>query len=298
MKAIVTGATGFVGSNLCDALIKKGFEVFAIVRPTSDLKNLSNIKDKIKIFEYNNEISELIRFFDEVKADVVFHLASVFIAEHNENDIDNLISSNILFGVNILEAMSKTNTNIIINTGTSWQYYHSNEYNPVNLYAGTKEAFECLLKYYIDCGNIRGLTLKLFDTYGEKDNRQKLINLLSKFSRENKVLNMSPGEQMLDLVHIDDVTEAFIKAFEYILENKNITFEEFGVGTKNPIKLRDLVDVFEKISNEKVNVVWGGREYRTREVMKVWSNYNTVPNWKITVDIEEGLRKIISFNEV
>ncbi len=297
MKAIVTGATGFVGSNLCEALMKKGFEVSVITRTKSDLSNLINIKDKLEIFEYKNDIDSLINFFNEVNADVVFHLAAVFISDHKETDIDNLISSNITFGLNILEAMRKSNTKIIINTGTSWQYYHSNEYNPANLYAGTKEAFECLMRYYVDAESIRSITLKLFDTYGEKDTRQKLINLLSTFSRENKELNMSPGEQMLDLVYIDDVTDAFIKAFEYISENEEIKFEEYGVGSKKPIKLKHLVDTFEKISGQKLNIIWGGREYRNREVMKVWLDYNILPNWNVTVDIEEGLRKIIKFND-
>ncbi len=289
-KAIITGATGFVGSNLCRKLIDEGFKVSIITRNSSKLTNIEDIKDKLNIFEYDGNIENMISYFNEFKADVVFHLASLFIAEHESQDIDNLIDSNVKFGLHILEAMRKSDTKILINTGTSWQHYHTNEYNPVDLYASTKEAFESLIKYYVEAENLKCVTLKLFDTYGEMDNRPKLINLLNKFSDEGKVLDMSKGEQMLDLVHISDVTNAFVKAYDYILEN-NTKYSEFGIGTGEPIQLKQLIDIFEEVTGKKIKINWGARPYRKREVMKVWSDYSILPNWKSEINIRDGLKR-------
>jgi nucleoside-diphosphate-sugar epimerase len=290
-KAIVTGATGFVGSNLCRKLIKQNWQVSIIVRKSSNYSNIEDIKNKLNIFEYNGKTTDLMSFFKNDGYNVVFHLASLVIVEHESWQINDLVDSNLKFGLNILEAMKKSNTKLIINTGTSWQHYHNNEYNPVNLYAATKEAYENILKYYTEAEGIRAITLKLFDTYGETDKRPKLINLLNQFADEQKELIMSPGEQVINLVHVDDVTNAFIKAFDYLIENKQVKNKIFGVSSQEDISLKELIPIFENLTGEKLNIVWGGREYRKREVMKLWNDYETLPNWKCNIKLEEGLRK-------
>lgn len=289
--AIVTGASGFVGSNLCKRLIENGWGVSIITRASSKYSNISGIINDVDIYEYDGNIHKLINYFKEKNADVVYHLASLVIVEHESDKINDLVDSNIKFGLHILEAMKESNTKLLINTGTSWQHYHSNKYNPVNLYAASKQAFESLIQYYSEVEDIRVVTLKLFDTYGESDRRPKLINLLNKFADENKKLNMSPGEQVLDLVHVDDVVKAYIKAYEYINANLSVQNEEFGVATGRRVKLKDLISIFEEVTNKKVNVRWGGREYRRREVMELWSDYKILPGWEYEITLEEGLKR-------
>ncbi len=289
-NAIVTGATGFVGSNLCRELLNNGWQVSIIVRPTSSLKNIEDIKNDLDVFIYDDKINNLIDFFNSKKADVVFHLASLFIAEHKSEDINNLVDSNLKFGLHILEAMKESNTKLLVNTGTSWEYYHSNEYSPVDLYAATKHAFESLISYYVELENLKVVTLKLFDTYGETDTRPKLINLLNTFSDEGKTLEMSPGEQMLDLVHISDVTNAFLLAHDYLL-NTSSSYSTFGVSSGNAVRLKDLIKTFEMVANKKINVVWGAREYRKREVMSLWLDFETLPGWVPKIGLSEGLAK-------
>jgi nucleoside-diphosphate-sugar epimerase len=288
-KAILTGGTGFIGSNLCRKLVNQNWTISVIVRESSDLSNIEDIKENINIYLYDGSISNLIDFFKNEKADVVFHLASLFIAEHKSNQLDALVDSNLRFALHILEAMKESNTNLIINTSTSWQHFHNNKYNPVNLYAATKKAFEDLLKYYIEAEGIRAITLKLFDTYGETDNRPKLINLLNQFADEQKELKMSPGEQAIDLVHVDDVTNAFLKAHQYLIENEEITNNTYGVGTGKGVSLKKLVQLFEHLTKKNINIEWGSRQYRKREVMKLWRNYETLPNWECQIDLKEGL---------
>lgn len=296
-KAIITGGTGFVGSNLSRELLRQGWEVSIIAQKKFGYKNIEDIRDKVNIFEYEGDIDQLIIFFQNTNANVVFHLASVFISEHKPEEVDLLIDSNLKFGAQILEAMKKSETKLIINTGTSWQHYHSDGYNPVCLYAATKEAFEKLIEYYIAGEELRGITLKLFDTYGETDTRPKLINLLHKFSQEKTELDMSPGDQVIDLVHVDDVVNAFIKAYEYIYENKEIQYEKYAVSSGREVKLKELIELYEKVSGEKILVKWGGRSYRKREVMKLWRNFKTLPGWSCNLSLEEGLKRVSQPNK-
>ncbi len=290
-KALVTGATGFVGSNLCLKLISEGWEVYIISRKGSKYESIKNLKENINIYEYDGNLLNLSQYLIKINVNVVFHLASSIIIEHEPMDIYKLMNGNLKFGMEILEAMKISKTSLIINTGTYWQNYHSLEYNPVNLYAATKEAFEKIIKYYVEAEKIRCITLKLFDTYSENDTRPKLINLLNKFADEKIELDMSKGEQELDLIHVNDVIDAFIKSYEYLIENKDIKYEEFGVGTGKKINLKEVIDIFEKISRKKIKINWGKRAYRKREVMKIWKSYKLLLNWKVRISLEEGLKK-------
>lgn len=288
---VVTGATGFVGSNLVRFLLKKNFNIYVILRTDSDLANLTDIIEDIEIFRYDNEINNLSNFFTVVKPVTVFHLASNFIAEHEPHQIDSLLQSNITFGLHLLEAMKVSGVKQLINTGTSWQHYNNEDYNPVCLYAATKQAFESLIEYYVQAEGFKVITLKLFDTYGETDTRPKLINLLNKFADENTELNMSPGEQILNLVHIVDVCDAYYLANKLFLDENCKGHKKYSIESNESFRLKDIISLFEKITSKKINVIWGGKKYRKREVMSVWKKGGRLPNWKSSITLEEGLSR-------
>lgn len=288
---VVTGATGFVGSNLVRFLLKKDFKIYVILRTDSDLANLTDIKEVIEIFRYDNEINHLIEYFNIIKPITVLHLASNFIAEHESNQIDSLIKSNITFGLHLLEAMKVSGVKQLINTGTSWQHFNNEDFNPVCLYAATKQAFESLIEYYVQAEGFKAVTLKLFDTYGETDTRPKLINLLNKFADENIELNMSPGEQFLDLVYIEDVCEAFYVGLKLIDAKDYQGHNSFAVSSDKSFKLKEVIELFELVSGKNIKVIWGGKPYRKREVMTVWDKGSRLPGWKPSLTLEEGLSR-------
>ena len=290
-RIVITGATGFVGSNLVKFFLNKGFEIYIIVRLDSDLKNLSSIIENINVFKYDNSIDNLIAFFKKNQPICTFHLASNFIAEHNSNQIDGLVKSNLNFGLHILEAMKEAGVKNIINTGTSWQHFKNETYNPVCLYAATKQAFEALIEYYVKAESFKVITLKLFDTYGETDTRPKLINLLNKFADEKTELKMSGGEQMLNLVHVDDVCTAFYAAFEKLQETKQPMHNKFAIANNKEHQLKEVISIFEKVSAKKVNIIWGGRPYRKREVMELWNTGEKLDGWETSISLEEGLSR-------
>jgi len=289
-KVVITGATGFVGSSLVKYLLKKEFKIAVIVREDSNLFNLNGVINNIEIFKYNNDIENLIFFLKSYKPTLVFHLASNCIAEHEFKQVDDLIQSNITFGLHMLEAMKETGVKHLINTGTSWQHYNNEDYNPVCLYAATKQAFESLIEYYVKAEDFKVITLKLFDTYGETDTRPKLINLLHKFAKEQTRLNMTPGKQRLNLVHIKDVCEAFYLASRMLHKKDFQGSKSYAVPSETEYELKEVIQLFEEITGKKINVVWGGKPYRDREVMEPWYNYSTIPDWKQSISLEKGLK--------
>ena len=166
MKVLVTGVTGFIGGALVRRLVREGWYVSVVVREESDASGLTDLSSHISKFVYDGSTESLIETLRVSKPDLVYHLASLFLSEHSPSDVTRLIQSNVLFGAQLLEAMSINGVKRIVNAGTSWQHYHSQEYRATNLYAATKQAFEDLLSFYNDRHEVSQVTLKLFYSYG------------------------------------------------------------------------------------------------------------------------------------
>lgn len=280
-KALVTGATGFVGSHLARRLVKDGWKVTAISRSSSDRKLVCDIESSVRFYEYDGKIESMQMILEDARPEIIFHLASTFLSEHQSQDIDSLIQSNITFGTHLVEAAIAIGCSQFINAGTAWQHFNNERYSPVNLYAATKQAFEDILKYYVEVCGLKVIILKLFDTYGPDDPRPKLVNLLKRAAGTGETLCMSPGEQLIDLVHVDDVVNAFCVAEKIISEIDIGVVKEYGVMSDSPITLKEVVLKFEKEIGKNLKVDWGCRPYRVREMMIPCNSLSVLPNWSV-----------------
>jgi nucleoside-diphosphate-sugar epimerase len=294
-RALVTGATGFVGSHLSRALIRESWEVHAVVRQESKLEPLKDITDTVKVHSHDGNAARLAEIIEDSRPDVVFHLASQFIVEHKPEEVENLITSNILLGTYLAEAMSVQGVRYLVNTGTSWQHFENRDYDPVNLYAATKQAFEAILSFYVNGRGLRIITLKLFDTYGPNDPRPKIFTLLSKMMTRREPLAMSPGDQLLDLTYIDDVVDAYLGAANRLLAGRVSGHEQYAVSSGRTVSLRELVAIFQRETMSILPVQWGGRPYRQREVMVPWDRGAPLPGWQPRVSLAEGLKKLAAW---
>ena len=293
-SALLTGAAGFVGYRLAERLLRDGWSVHLLVRKSSDSGKLASLRGTLKLHQYSGMIDETIAIVQQAKPEVVFHLASEVLIHHEPEQIESLIRSNIGLGTQLLEAMVKAGVKNFINTGTFWQHYQGETYNPVNLYAATKQAFEDIIHYYRESCQIRAVTLKLFDVYGPKDTRDKLFTLLAKTFKTGEALALSPGEQLLDFVYIDDVVEAFIRAADLLHTNSDDTRKpSYAVSSSQPISLKEVVGLYQSLAGKPLNVIWGGRPYRSREIMTPWKG-ELLPGWKTTVNLETGIQRLIS----
>lgn len=290
---MLTGGAGFVGSRLAKRLLSEGHEVHLVIRENSDLTQINSIVDSVVLHIHDGSTKGMMDIVNEARPKIVFHLASLFISEHNVSDVAPLIESNILFGVQLLEAMNAVGVKKIINTGTSWQHFNGDKYNPVNLYASTKQAFEDIAKYYAEAHGFQIITLKLSDTYGESDPRKKLVHLLLKAAVSGEVLKMSPGQQQIDLVHVDDVVDAYVGAGKILFNEKNKTNKSYSIKSGRPITVKELVEIVESAVGHTLNIKWGGRQYRKREVMDVVDVDPVLGEWDPKIGLASGLRNMI-----
>lgn len=286
-SALITGVTGFIGGHLAQRLLADGWTVHALVREGSAPPSLGGLQ----VHGHDGTVAGLTRIVGAAAPDVVFHLASLYLADHRPEQVDDLVASNVLLGVQLAEAMSAAGASRLVNTGTAWQHFRTTDYHPVNLYAATKQACEDLLLYYHSARELSVLTLKLFDTYGAGDKRRKLVQILVDAARSGEPLNMSPGEQAIDLTHVDDVVEAFLIAAQRLLGSEAPLNECYFIAGERH-SLRELVSKVEERLGRSLSVSFGKRPYREREVMSPVPPDPLLPGWTPRRTLDRELRTL------
>ena len=293
MRCLVTGATGYIGSNLCKTLVSRGDNVACVVRTVSDTRQIASVLDKDTLYAPSNA-EDYVSMMKTVMPDVVFHLAALGGARHTIQDVAALIQSNITFPTLLLDAMSVCEVRKFVNIGSYWQTPNSSLYEPICLYAATKQALLDILLYYVKTHNFNAVTLRLCDSYGAGDTRKKILNILRDAARTGEHIPMSPGKQLLDLVYIDDIVSAIVKAGELLLNKTGLQGQlyEYAISSRHPIKLKNIISLIEEETGVALNVGLGELSYRQNEVMSPWTGGDLVPGWNPTVEIKDGIKRL------
>lgn len=291
-KILITGSTGFVGKHLVEKLFNEGHTILEITRNISKSSDIfGEITSKIEVNDINfkNKIIE----FDP---NVVVHLASYLTSSDKWDDIEKLIESNILFLSKLLNTVSNLNLNLFINTGTFAEYYKGdNDFNPAYFYAATKTASRSILNYYANAYNFKQSTVVPYTIYGGNSSSKKIIDIMLESTKTKKKIELSPGEQVLDFIHIDDVTSFYLNLIKNRKRIPNKT--NFRLGTGVGHNLRQVSSVIESVTNKKTNINWGGKEYRKSDVMYAVANLQEINEkltWRPKISLTQGIKKVIN----
>ena len=265
MNSYIIGASGFLGSHIFKWLSKHGLVRKALSYDPSD------------IVRWQHSIIEDLRTY---KPDVVLIAGASQEMGDDQTALHSLLVSNCELPCRVAQQLLQHSpmTKLIV-FGTSWQFSDSNCYRPFNLYAASKQASRDLLEHFALRG-LRILQLILFDTYGGGDTRSKLLNILQDACAYGKQVHTTAAEQEIDLVHIDDVcagVHAGIRELDSWDPTHGVMIR--GLGSGQPIQVKDLIERVESKLGKKLMTKIGAREYRTREVMKVYRAYKRPEGW-------------------
>lgn len=292
MKLLVTGATGYIGKKLIVRLKQLGHELFIVVRPES---NISDISDFVETVILNDDLKEMYEKICKIAPEGWINLAGTYFGTHDVDRIGILLNDNIVFETYVLDAVVKSGAKLVIHTSSFQQRMEANQYCPINLYASIKQAFEDILFYYTSAQKIKNITLELFDTYGADDQRNKVFNYVRRL-KPGDTLDMSPGEQKMYFCYIDDVILAYIRALDILIEKELGFTEKYSVRGEQPIELRTFVERYITLMNNRILVNWGGRPYMEREIMNPAGYGVILPRWKPQVDYEQGIRMCAEYD--
>ena len=266
-KILLTGSSGFIGSELLNELSKK-YKIYVTIRKKR--KNLNQNQNINEIFFKNYE--QLNFKLKNVRVDVVIHCATHYVKYHNFNDLKKLSESNILFGNIILENLEKMNVKKFINFSTVWENYNGEKENYFNLYAAYKQSFNSLIFFYKKIyKKTKFFSLIISDTFGQFDKRKKIINLLKTNYKKNKTTNILSKNLFLNLLNVLDINNATklilkknIKPGAYVLKNK----EDFCIST--------IVNDINKSSIKKIKINWLSNKIIKEKIY----NYRNLKGWK------------------
>jgi len=275
-------------------LQRAGWTVAALTRPGAKALDATHIE---RAYEYTGNTVEVIDAVQHFDPTAVFHLASLVVGTHSPAQVAGLVESNILLGTQLAEGMRLAGCTVLVNAATAWQNYaaaapfDSPEYHPANLYAATKQAFEEILQFYVETAGFRVISLRLYDSYGPGDTRRKLIPLLLNAAGQGHPLRMSPGDQILDLVHVDDIAAAFLHAANLLLADPEPRMQAYAVPGGQRRTLREVAETLERSLGTRLSIQWSARPHRHREVMHPWDG-PALPDWRARIPLEEGFARL------
>ena len=280
--ALVTGATGFVGTALVRRLVADGWDVDALVRTDT-----ASLPEGVRHRVIPDSVDGMIELVADLDPTHCFHLATAFRGVHTPADITPMIDANLGFGTLVAEACARIPNLRFVNTATVWQHFDAAPYSPVSLYAATKQAFADLLVFYTEVEGLAVHTLELTDTYGPDDPRPKLIPVLLRAGAEGTRLEMTDGTQLIDLVHVEDAVGALLATAAAP------PGPSYGARGDGAITLRELVDRFQAATGLTLNVAWGARPSRPREMLRPWMTAAPPPEWSPQIRLDDGLRALV-----
>jgi nucleoside-diphosphate-sugar epimerase len=97
----------------------------------------------------------------------------------------------------------------------------------------------------------------------------------------------------MNLVHVDDVVEAYMVAIDLIVNNSEEKISEYGVSAEETTSIKALANLIEELIGADLNIIFGGVNYRNREVFKPWNSFSLLPGWKPKIELFAGLKMMI-----
>lgn len=311
---LVTGGAGFIGSTLVERLLKENNKV-VIIDNFCDYydrkikeKNISSFINNKNIKLYRSDIRDIEdvkKVFKENSIDCVIHLAAM---AGVRNSIETPIlyqEVNCLGTQNILEEMKNNNIKQLIFASSSSVYgnckkvpFKENmiEDFPISPYAATKKSGEMMIHVYHKLYDINAIALRFFTVYGPKQRPDLAINKFTQLIEEDKEITMyGDGNTFRDYTYIDDIVAGIMKSINYVEKNNNV-YEIINLGSSNPIKLKEMIEIIGKELNKKpkikqIEMQPGDADKTFADITKAKELLGYEPKTRF----EEGIKKFIEY---
>ena len=313
-KIIVTGGSGFIGSNLVKFLLKKNCYVINIDKLgySANPYNLNKLKKNKKYIFFKKDINnqkEILKILKRFKPSAIFNLAADTHVDRSIDSPENFIKNNIFGVYNLLEAITKyikiSKKKIkLVHVSTDEVYgdikkgKKSNEnypYNPSSPYAASKASADQLIKSYIRTYRVPAIISNCSNNYGPNQFPEKLIPKLIYNIIENKPLPIyHRGKNIREWIYVEDHCKALFE----ILKNGKVG-ESYNIGSSQNVKNIEIAKKLISIAKnylgqlgKKVKIKYvkdrPGHDFRYALDCK---KINKQIKWKAKIKIDNGLRK-------
>lgn len=308
-KVLITGADGFIGSHLTEALIRRGYNVRAFVYYNSFNswgwldKCSDDVKGKFEVFTGDirdpNGVRSAMR-----DCDFVLHLAALIAIPFSYHSPDSYVDTNIKGTLNVLQAARELGVERLIHTSTS-EVYGTATYVPIteqhplsgqSPYSATKIAADQLAYSFYSSFNLPVVTVRPFNTFGPRQSARAVIpTIITQIANGAKEIRLGSITPTRDFSFVNDTVSGFIAA----LESKLGIGEVVNLGNNFEISIQDTANLISECMGKEISLI--PDEIRLRpdnsEVERLWADNSKACKlfaWKPTYQGYEGLRKGLS----
>jgi UDP-glucuronate 4-epimerase len=304
MIILVTGCAGFIGSHLCEKLLKDTNIVVIGLDNINDYYDINQKLDNLYILKkYTNFIFEQqdiinTNIINEKKPDIVIHLAALAGVRNSINNPTSYIRNNIEGHTNLIEQSVKNNVKLFIYASSSSVYGNNvkvpyNEDDNINNlnspYALTKYTCENISKLYSKLYDISTIGLRFFTVYGPRGRPDMApYKFLHKLINNEKIDKYGDGSSYRDYTYIDDIVNGILGA---VKNKNNVKCEIYNLGNSKTYSLNDFIQICEKTTNKKAIINY--MDDQKGDVEKTYSNINKAKqdlDYNPKVNLEEGLK--------
>ena len=300
---LVTGSTGFIGSNLVRELLNKKINPHIIVR---DESNLWRIKDIIKNTQVHyadlinfTEINSLVK---KIKPRTIFHLAA-YGAYAFQNDKELIKSSILDSTINFLDICAETGFDVFINTGSNSEYGFMDHamsevdtLKPNSYYSVFKSAATLYCQYTSIEKRLPIITVRPFHVYGPYEENTRLIPVLVNHLLNNKCPPLVDPDISRDLIYINDVIELLL----LIAQNPTNNGDIFNIGSGKQYTIKEIFDITSELIGANIKPKWNTMKNRSWD-QKKWvsdmTKVKTVLNWEPNISLKQGLSDFIQWSK-
>lgn len=288
LRVLITGVNGFIGQHLF-AYLLPNYEVLGLQRSDSQKKGHQKIDF--------SESSQLKKLFESFQPQVVIHLASSTSRTRSMDDFSLFMESNVELTERLLfhgASLSTPPKFIFLSTSEvygpqSGSLNETSNLNPVSPYGLSKCFAESVFEYYHRNYGIATHILRLFNTYGPGQSKGFFFADLMSAQNENRVFEMTLGEQKRDFIYIDDV----VRAIEMFIHRPNL-IEYINLSSGNPVSLNEIVEVFNEIIQGKLKVD-PSLPYRSNEIWDLSGNNEklTELGFALKYSLRDGINALL-----
>jgi len=284
MKVAILGALGFLGRNLAHGLAVQGHDVTGFVLHAPVIQPAGFRCLPISSLGERNTPS-VDRF------DVVINLAAR--RSTKSNPLTDSKVQEFTFDVpkDFILRASGSGT-LILNASTYIQNFEGQDGKTVDSYGAAKQQLSEFLVEESQAHGFRTLDLYLFTIYGPGDRPTHLVPSLISAAKKGEGISLSPGNQLMNLIYIDDV----VRNFSIVLSTRDkFSYRRHFMWSEEYISVRNLVESIESIGRVKIDCLWGERPYAGHEMFEPWHIPMTQsPGFEARVTLEQGLKELWS----
>lgn len=284
IKVLVTGADGFIGSHLTEALVRAGFDVTAFVFYNSfnswGWLDYCSDETRGKFTVFPGDIRDPHSIKDAMKGcDAVIHLAALIAIPYSFRSPDSYLDTNIKGTLNVLQAARQLGVKRVIHTSTS-EVYGSARFVPIteehplqgqSPYSATKIAADQLAYSFYTSFNLPVVIARPFNTYGPRQSTRAVIpSVIMQIASGNKRINLGALTPTRDFNYVKDTVAGFMA----VLESDKGCGEAVNFGSNFEISIMDTVNLVSELMNVHVEFVTDEARFRPNcsEVERLWAD--------------------------